>query len=377
MKIILTNGSVVRLMCVVAMWLTCTYGMGQVNLGDVAKEFETTPLPYYGGFTRSYGVDNSSGAIPNRLDKNFQLTQFTLADDADTAPAAYCKFQVPKRDNEILAIEFGGATCHLTGVLALLDQDGVMVDTLECCVGFCQDDWFYAKQYRILSDGSIIVTALEPTEQASVPFRTFKEMRARRVDYIYKVWENKFLLTRKLIHEAQTYTYGRLADKDYNLWDGDEKLLFALRLFNSESRAYHWEDIPKISFSINKEKETLFIHFTNESDNLFLISNNQIPIHQVWDVDKSKVFISDQKKEHYDWNEEMYYPVSNITGENWYMKKGRIGIIKPREETVMDITGIRKGMLHHKELYVCAELLISCKPGIQAFMTVEQWVPVE
>ena len=377
MKRILTNEPVVRLMYMVAMWLTCTYGMGQVNFGAVAREFETTPLPYYSGFSRSYGVDNSSGAIPNRLYENFQLTQFTLADDADTAPAAYCKFQVPKRDNEILAIEFGGATYYMTHALALLDREGQLVDTLECCVGFCLDNWFYAKQYRILSDGSIIVTALEPTEQASVPFRTFKEMRAQRVDYVYEVWENKFLLTRKLIYEAQSYTYERLADEDYKLWNGDEKLLFALRLLDSDSRAYHWKGIPKISFSINKEKEALFIHFTNESDNLFLISNNHIPIHRVWDVDKSKVFISDQKKEHYDWNEEMYFPVNNITGEKWYMKKGRIGIIKPREETVMDITGIRKGMLHHKELYVCAELLIAVQPGIKAYIIVEQWVPVE
>ena len=229
MKRIFTNESVVRLMCVVTMWLTCTYGMGQVNLGDVASQFPTTQLPYYGGkgttCAKLYGIDNSSGAIPNKIYENFQCTEYLIADFDDMLPAAYDKFQVPNQNNVILAIEFGGATCYLKDVLVLLNKDGQISDTLEGCVGFCLDDWFYAKQYRIMSDGSIIVTVLEPVQETSVPFKTFKQVYAHRVDYTYKVVNDKFFLDKTQKYVAKTYTYELLANENYNLWNGNEQLL--------------------------------------------------------------------------------------------------------------------------------------------------------
>ena len=216
---------IICLTFVVSMLFSCMHGMGQLYLGNVANKFVATPLPYYGGYARSYGIDNPSGVIPNKLYENFQCTEYSFADDDDTAPSVYNKFQVPNQDNVIMAIEFGGATCYLTHILALLDKAGNVSDTLEGCVGFCLGDWFYAKQYHIMGDGSIIVTVLEPVQQTSVPFETFKEVYAHRIDYTYKVVNNKFVLEKTQKYVPKTYTYELLSDENYNLWNGNEQLL--------------------------------------------------------------------------------------------------------------------------------------------------------
>lgn len=203
--------------------------MGQSYLGDVANQFAITQLPYNGGkntpCARLYGIDNSSGAIPNKVYENFQCTEFLFADCDDMLPAVYNKFQVPNQDNVILAITFGGATYYMTDVLVLLNKEGEISDTLESCVGFCLDDWFYAKQYRILSDGSIIVTVLEPVQETSVSFMTFKQVYAHRVDYTYKVVNDKFVLDKTQKYVSKIYTYELLANETYDLWDGNEALL--------------------------------------------------------------------------------------------------------------------------------------------------------
>ena len=143
-------------------------------------------------------------------------------------------------------------------------------------------------------------------------------------------------------------------------------LLFSLSCYAQENLV--------IDFSINKEKEALYIYIKNNSDSTFIIHNGRGSIHQIWEYDGSRVFISDKKKENYDWDNEMYFPIRSYTGENWHMKKHRPEIIFPNKDCLMDITGIRKGILTKDSVYVRLELYFRSKQ-IKRIIK-EKWVPV-
>ena len=93
--------------------------------------------------------------------------------------------------------------------------------------------------------------------------------------------------------------------------------IFLLMLLFSLS-CYSQKNID-VSFSISKEKETLFIHIENKSDSVMLIKNGHI-IHRIEEYEGSRVYISDQRKERYR-RDEMFVPINSYNkGEKWYNK---------------------------------------------------------
>ena len=154
--------------------------------------------------------------------------------------------------------------------------------------------------------------------------------------------------------------------------------IFLLMLLFSLS-CYSQKNID-ISFSISKEKETLFIHIENKSDSVIAIINHDF-IHRIEDYEGSRVYISDQKKEWYSASDEMYLPInSSEKGEKWYKKKHSPDRLDPGQKKVMDITGIREGLLNKDSLYVKLALRVSFifnKCSEVSEIISEQWVPVE
>ena len=154
--------------------------------------------------------------------------------------------------------------------------------------------------------------------------------------------------------------------------------IFLLMLLFSLS-CYSRKNID-ISFSISKEKETLFIHIENKSDSVIAIINHDF-IHRIEDYEGSRVYISDQKKEWYSASDEMYLPInSSEKGEKWYKKKHSPDRLDPGQKKVMDITGIREGLLNKDSLYVKLALRVSFifnKCSEVSEIISEQWVPVE
>ena len=157
--------------------------------------------------------------------------------------------------------------------------------------------------------------------------------------------------------------------------------VFLLMLLFSLS-CYSQKNID-ISFSISKEKETLFIHIENKSDSVITILNHRV-LHRVEDYEGSRVYISDKKKEWYSASDEMYIPInSSEKGQKWYYKEPLSDRIDPGQKKVMDITGIREGLLDKDSLYVRLILKVvylfnNDKKNIKTSLIIsEQWVPVE
>ena len=200
--------------------------LAQGIMKNVLDGIDFTTLPHreakFEPYMYCYGVDNSLGKISNKLYENLQCTEYIFADNDDTAPAAYAKFQIPQQETILIAVNFGGATDYVTDVLVAVDDEGNILDTLECTVA---QPFVYIKQYRILADGQIVVTSIKPKQEASIPFVKFSPFVGNRIDCTYIVDNGKFVIEKVQRYADNTYTYELLSDKYYNLWDGNEQLL--------------------------------------------------------------------------------------------------------------------------------------------------------
>lgn len=192
----------------------------QDDLRNILKyDYKFTPLPY--NETKctsnefSYGIDNTSGQIPNRLYQNLQCTEYFLADENELLPAAHAKFRTSNPDISLIAVNFGGATEHITSVLVSVNKNGELLDTLEVEAGWIP---LYVKQYRILANGKIVVTSIKPKQKESIPFHHFGSFVGNRIDCTYRVEDGKFILEKEQVFDEQTYTEELLKKSDFNLW---------------------------------------------------------------------------------------------------------------------------------------------------------------
>ena len=191
----------------------------QEDLCEIYKNLPFTSLPHkeskFTRHERQYGVDNTSGQIPNRLYENLQCTQYVLADENDLLPAAFAKFKTMDEDICMVAIHFGGATYLSTSVLITINANGEILDSLEVESGY---ETVYIKQFRILRDGKVIVTSIKPKQQKSIPYNGFKSFVGNRVDCTYRVERGKFILEGEHVFEEQTYEEELLEKDNFNLW---------------------------------------------------------------------------------------------------------------------------------------------------------------
>lgn len=78
-------------------------------------------------FNRSYsfGIKNSNHKIPDRLYKDFALTQFFHAVDFQDQPCRlFRKFSIPNNPNFLAVVSFGGVTDWRTDVLCVISPNG-------------------------------------------------------------------------------------------------------------------------------------------------------------------------------------------------------------------------------------------------------------
>ena len=197
----------------------------QLCIKKILDYYKVYPLPYsYPQPEKKpvrFSVDNSQVKIPNRLYKNIQCTDYDFVSDNlhPHGARSYAKFQLPQQEGSLLAIKMGGRF-RRTDVLVSVDSDGNVLDTLEVAVS-----WVHIKEYRILTDGQIIITTIKPKQEESIPFVNFAPFVGNRIDCTYIVENGKFILKKQQKYADKTYTYELLSDKTYKLWNGNEQLL--------------------------------------------------------------------------------------------------------------------------------------------------------
>ena len=167
---------------------------------------------------QSVGVENPKDIIPNKLYRDFQGSDFVLAEcGSELAPVLFAKFQVPDSDWILGAVAFGGATDLETTSLIVADKQGNITSTLEAEVQF---GLIAAKQFRITGEGQVIITTLVPTAMTSVKFSDFKQISACKVDEIYSINSSGiFVKVSEQKSAPQTYSRSELDTLECDLWN--------------------------------------------------------------------------------------------------------------------------------------------------------------
>ena len=161
----------------------------QYSVQGAFEKIKFINLPYEAGKnnlrTQSVGITNPNNIIPNKLYKDFQCTDYVLASsDPELNPVLSGKFQIPDSKWIIGAITFGGATDLQTTHLIVVDKQGNIKSVLESEIQF---GLIAAKQFRITSDGKVIITKLVPTSSTSVKFYNFNQISAYKADETYSI----------------------------------------------------------------------------------------------------------------------------------------------------------------------------------------------
>ena len=194
----------------------------QYSVQSAFEKIKFINLPYEAGKNnlriQSVGITNSNNVIPNKLYKDFQCTDYVLASsNPEFNPILFGKFQVPNSIWIIGAVTFGGATDLQTTNLIVVDKQGKIKSVLEAEIQF---GMIAAKQFRITSDGKVIITKLVSTSSTSVKFYNFNQISAYKVDETYSINSSGiFEKEGEKKYATKNYSKSQLDTMDNDLWD--------------------------------------------------------------------------------------------------------------------------------------------------------------
>ena len=213
----------IRILAIIMFCACATWSVkAQYSVQSAVGKIRFIDLPYQGGKNnvriQSVGITNPNDVIPGKLYKDFQGTDYVLASrDPEFNPILFAKFQVPNRDWTIGAVTFGGATDLQTTYLIVVDKQGDIKSVLEAEIQF---GLIAAKQFRISSDGRVIITKLVPTSSASVKFYNFNQISAYKVDETYSINSSGvFVKEAEKKYGVKTYSKSQLDTLNSDLWD--------------------------------------------------------------------------------------------------------------------------------------------------------------
>lgn len=164
------------------------------------------------------GICNPQRVIPDKLYNNIQGTDYwSASDDPELAPALFAKFLIPDTNLTLAAVNFGGATDFQTNVLIVVDNNGNIKSALEAEFSW---GWITPKQFRITNNYEIIISTLVSTSSISVPFKSFTQFEAKRVDETYTINSSgQFIKNSTKEFAPKIYTRKQLDAKIFNIWD--------------------------------------------------------------------------------------------------------------------------------------------------------------
>ena len=194
----------------------------QYSVQSAFEKVRFIHLPYEAGKNnlriQSVGIMNPNHVIPDKLYKDFQCTDYISASsDPELSPILFGKFHVPNSNWILGAVTFGGATDLQTTDLIVIDKQGNIKSVMEAEIQF---GLIATKQFRIASDGKVIITKLVPTSSTSVKFYDFNQILAYKVDETYSINSSGvFVKEGEKIYGTKNYSKSQLDTMNTDLWD--------------------------------------------------------------------------------------------------------------------------------------------------------------
>lgn len=164
------------------------------------------------------GVCNPNGIIPDKLYNNIQGTDYwSASEDPELEATLFAKFVIPNTNFILAAVNFGGATDFQTNVLIVVDNNGNIKSVLEAEFSW---SWITPKQFRITNNYEIVISTLVSTSSISVPFKSFTQFEAKRVDETYTINPSgQFVKNSTKEFASKIYTRKQLDTTTFNIWD--------------------------------------------------------------------------------------------------------------------------------------------------------------
>ncbi len=195
--------------------ITVQYALSRINFSSLPYEFYKKL-----DFDEYFTVDNPDNVIPDKMYKNFQLTEYYLARDMkpDANAVIYKKFNLGN-GVRMGFVNIGGVVEWNVFSLITVTDGGSIIDTLEVGV-MC--GLVMPKQFKINDNRKVFVYRLVPESKTSISMSSFNYVEAYVTETVYTIdMAGQFILTtpEKRVSSTRTYSKEELESDTFNLWD--------------------------------------------------------------------------------------------------------------------------------------------------------------
>lgn len=209
--------------------LTCTCSFARTPKEAMARvkiiyaPFNGTGAKVDGVLGCSIEVDDS--VLSRKVYSNAQLTEWRdMKDYSDMGYYCSLQFDNPSHQNNYLYVSLNDPGDFWTWILTSVDSDGNITDYIDACV---MSDSEYGSatimQYRIATNGDVIISRIVPTSSASIPLGDLTDFHGCRQDTTYRLdQDGKFQIVETIRFIPQLYTAQMLSAADYHVWNGNE-----------------------------------------------------------------------------------------------------------------------------------------------------------
>lgn len=201
-----------------------------VSCQSVAVIIQAAPsykLPYFRPKKQkqpTMGIAIAGDTIPKKVYSNVQCTEFVYPDNYEGMPKVITKIIIPGTPYILLNTRISSGELS-TEELLLTDKSGKIYDILIGKVITTRGT--VVKQFYVKKDGEITVISIEPEDKNMVlPLKeAFQDFYGYKVCCIYKAEKGEFVLKKEIRYEREMYSYDKLTDILYDLWNGTENPL--------------------------------------------------------------------------------------------------------------------------------------------------------
>ena len=181
---------------------------------------KTLPFSSNSEFLAEYALDNPDNIIPDKIYKNFQLTDFSRVRDFPNTDLGLilCFKSHMGNDVDLALVMVSGISDPSCYILISVDDNFQIIDTLEAGINFGN---IPVRQFYATENKEVFVYQLVPSTTTSIPLETFRYVDAYITETVYQIDSaGKFIkMSEKRTPNSRTYTREQLDNKETCLWD--------------------------------------------------------------------------------------------------------------------------------------------------------------